>query len=110
MLAGNLHVERHGVLVGVDLQHTHLGAVLADVEREVDQTRFVLLDEGAELLEFCLKSSSLPSFTLCVPIKMNGSAITMPPFPRSPPERLATIVARATRMALLRRMRFYPVR
>src|SRR4029450_1180555 len=51
MLAGNLHVERHGVLVGVGLQHTHLGAVLADVEREVDQTRFVLLDEGAELLE-----------------------------------------------------------
>jgi hypothetical protein len=45
-----------------------------------------------------------------VPIKINGSAITMPPFPRSPPERLATIVARATRMALLRRMRFYPVR
>jgi hypothetical protein len=30
-----------------------------------------------------LKSSSLPSFTLCVPIKINGSAITMPPFPRS---------------------------
>jgi hypothetical protein len=29
----------------------------------------------------------LPSFTVCVPIKMNGSAI-MPPFPRSPMEQL----------------------
>src|SRR5215208_1830375 len=55
MLGANLHVERHGVLVGMDLDDAHLFAVLTDVEREVDQTGLVLLDEGTEVSEVLLE-------------------------------------------------------
>ena len=37
--AGHLHVERHGVLVGVDLDAGQLGAVLVYVLLEVDDCR-----------------------------------------------------------------------
>jgi hypothetical protein len=35
MLSGHLHMEHHGVLVGVDLDAGQLGAVLVDVLLEV---------------------------------------------------------------------------
>ena len=53
--AGHLHVERHGVLVGVDLGAGQLGAVLVYVLLEVDDTGFVLLDELTHLLAIVLE-------------------------------------------------------
>jgi hypothetical protein len=48
MLAGHLHVERHGVRIGVDLDDAHLGTALVDVKCEVDETGFVRPDRWSK--------------------------------------------------------------
>ena len=53
---GHLHMERYGVLVGVDLDAGQLGAVLVYVLLEVDDTGFVLLDELTHLLAIVLET------------------------------------------------------
>src|SRR5829696_1452273 len=103
MLAGNLHMEGHGVLVGVDLHHTHLFAVLTDVEREVDETGLVLLDEGTEVLEVLLE---VLEFALLYGVRADEDErfCHHAPFPPLPTGAIASIVTKTARMALLRRI------
>ena len=102
VLAANLHVESHGILVGVDLHHTHLGAVLADVQCEVDQTELVFLDKGTEFLGVLLE---LLEFALLYGMRADKDErfCHHASIPTLPSGAVAAIIARATRMARLRR-------
>src|SRR5215204_479133 len=98
MLAGNLHVERHGVLVGVNLDDAHLGAVLANVEREVDETGLVLLNEGTEISEVLLEVLEFALlYSVCADEdkRLNHNAS----FPHAPHRNVHAIVTETTSSA-----------